>query len=301
MLLYGKPLAEKMEADLRQQVHSTFWDQERFVAILFFGNDASSQVYVKYKQLYGEKIGLPALVFGQGKGTSSDPELTALLQQTQRDKKLILALIHRLNCEERCVGIIIQLPLPPEFQPYKNELLSAITPAKDLDGLNGTLIGKNFLEMIDFLPATPKAVISLLDYYKLGNLRRKRVAVLWKSIIVGKPLALELLKRGAQVWSFDIYDDPAEIKAYCQSAEYIFSWTGQIDLIDETYLSPTKTQTIIDIGYGHKAGKAVGDVNFNAVQERALHISPVPWGVGPLTIASLFSNVFVLWEQRALL
>mgnify|MGYP001673674536 FL=1 len=70
MLLYGKPLAEKMEADLRQQVHSTFWDQERFVAILFFGNDASSQVYVKYKQLYGEKIGLPALVFGQGKGTS---------------------------------------------------------------------------------------------------------------------------------------------------------------------------------------------------------------------------------------
>jgi bifunctional protein folD len=121
---------------------------------------------------------LPALVFGQGKGTSSDPELTALLQQTQRDKKLILALIHRLNREERCVGIIIQLPLPPEFQPYKNELLSAITPAKDLDGLNGTLIGKNFLEMIDFLPATPKAVISLLDYYKLGNLRGKRVAVL---------------------------------------------------------------------------------------------------------------------------
>ena len=88
----------------------------------------------------------------------------------------------RLDCRHWCLGkgrgVIIQLPLPPEFQPYKNELLSAIAPAKDLDGLNGTLIGKNFLEMIDFLPATPKAVISLLDYYKLGNLRGKRVAVL---------------------------------------------------------------------------------------------------------------------------
>lgn len=196
------------------------------------------------------------------------------------------------------MGMILQLPLPSELQAFKNEFLSAIVPQKDLDGLGGTLVGKSFFEMIAFAPATPKAVMSLLDYYHLGEVRGKKVAIIGQSTIVGKPLALELLKRGAQLCCFDIHSDPEEIKKFCQSADYIFSGTGQMHLVNEQYLSGKKNQILIDIGYGHLEGKPAGDIDFEAVKDKVLHITPVPGGVGPLTIASLFDNVFVLWRQR---
>ncbi len=147
--------------------------------------------------------------------------------------------------------MIIQLPLPPKLQEYKNELLSAIAPHKDIDGLGGGLVGKSFFEMIDFIPATPKAVMSLLDYYDLGDVHGKKAAIIGQSTIVGKPLALELLKRGAQLYCFDIRNTPQEIKNFCQSADYIFSGTGHIHLVNEQYLSGKKNQILIDIGYGH--------------------------------------------------
>lgn len=299
MLLYGKPLEEKIEAELKEKVQSTFWKSKKFVAILFFWDNRSSAVYVKHKQNFGTRIGLSTLVFGQGQEEESIdfPHLTPFLQQIKWEKNQILSLISSLNADKDCVGIIIQLPLPPELQAHKNELLATIAPQKDIDGLGGTMVGKSFFEMLDFTPATPKAVMSLLDYYDLGNVRGKQVAIIGQSTIVGKPLALELLKRGAFVGTFDIRNTSEEIKAFSQTSDYIFSGTGQIHLIDETYLSKNKNQILIDIGYGHLDGKPVGDIDFESVKDKVQHITPVPWGVGPLTIASLFSNVFVLWEH----
>lgn len=109
------------------------------------------------------------------------------------------------------------------------------------------MLGKSFFELLDFTPATPKAVMTLLDYYDLGNVRGKQVAVIGQSTIVGKPLTLELLKRGALVGIFDIHNTPEEIKTFCQAADYIFSATGQIELIDESYLNDSKQQILIDI------------------------------------------------------
>ncbi len=300
MLLYGKPLAEKMEADLKVKVQSTFWDQKKYVAILFFWDNSSSAVYVKHKQNFGARIGLLTLVFGQEQEeeNSDFPHLNHFLQQTKREKNQILDLISKLNIDDDCVGIVIQLPLPPELHSHKNELLSAIIPHKDIDGLGGTMVGKSFFEMLSFTPATPKAVMHLLDYYHLGEVHGKKVAIIGQSTIVGKPLALELLKRGAQLCCFDIHSDPEEIKKFCQSADYIFSGTGHIHLVNEQYLSGKKNQILIDIGYGHLEGKPAGDIDFEAVKDEVLHLTPVPWGIGPLTIASLFSNIFVLWEQK---
>lgn len=300
MLLYGKPLAEKIEAELKEKVQSAFWKSKKFVAILFFWDNRSSAVYVKHKQNFGTRIGLSTLIFGQGQEEENSDfhHLNPFLQQKKREKNQILSLISTLNADESCVGIIVQLPLPPELQAHKNELLAAIAPQKDIDGLGGTTVGKSFFEMLDFTPATPKAVMSLLDYYDVGEVRGKQVAVIGQSTIVGKPLALELLKRGAFVGTFDIRNTPEEIKTFCQNSDYIFSGTGQIDLIDETYLNEKKNQILIDIGYGHKDGKPVGDINFESVKDKVLHITPVPGGIGPLTIASLFSNIFVLWEQK---
>lgn len=237
MLLYGKPLAEKIEAELKEKVRSTFWKSKKFVAILFFWDNSSSAVYVKHKQNFGARIGLLTLVFGQEQEeeNSDFPHLNPFLQQTKREKNQILDLISKLNIDDDCVGIVIQLPLPPELHSHKNELLSAIIPHKDIDGLGGTMLGKSFFEMLSFTPATPKAVMSLLDYYDLGEVRGKQVAVIGQSTIVGKPLALELLKRGAFVGTFDIRNTPEEIKAFCQTSDYIFSGTGQIHLVNAEF------------------------------------------------------------------
>jgi len=300
MLLYGKPIAEKIEAELKAKVQSTFWNTKKFGALLFFWDNHSSAVYVRHKQNFGSRIGLSTLVFGQGQENQSldFPDLNLLLQQTKREKNQIFSLIHDLNQDENCVGIIIQLPLPPELQAYKNDLLSAIAPHKDIDGLWWTMLGKSFFEMLDFTPATAKAVMTLLDYYDLGDVRGKQAAVIGQSTIVGKPLALELLKRGAFVGTFDIRNTPEDIRAFCQKSDYIFSGTGAVHLVNADFLSSKKEQILIDIGYGHKDGKPVGDIDFEVVKDQVLHITPVPWGIGPLTIASLFTNVFVLWEQK---
>ena len=154
-----------------------------------------------------------------------------------RDKESVLELIDELNKNPNCIWIMIQLPLPDNLKEYKTLLLQAITPEKDVDGLWGTLVGKSFFNFLNFIPATPKAVLTLLDYYDLWEVKNKKVAILWQSTIVWKPLALELLKRGAQIACFDINNTPWEIKTYCQSADYIFSATGHIHLIDESYLS----------------------------------------------------------------
>ena len=107
-----------------------------------------------------------------------------------------------------------------------------------------------------------------------------------------------MLKRGAFVGIFDIRNTSEEIKTFCQKSDYIFSGTGAVHLVNADFLSSKKEQILIDIGYGHKDGKPVGDIDFEVVKDQVLHITPVPWGIGPLTIASLFTNVFVLWEQK---
>lgn len=283
MFLYWKPVAEEIKLKLKEKVKKYFPEWDKFLAILFFWENYSSKVYVNSKQKYWESIGLRTELYWQ--------------DWQQRWRQEILELINKLNEDNNCVGMIIQLPLPEELKPYQQELLSAISWKKDVDGLWGTLVWKSFFEYLSFVPATPKAVMTLLDYYQLWEVKNKKVAVIGQSTIVWKPLALELIKRGAQIACFDIRNTPEEIKLYTQTADYIFSATWQIQMIDETYLWDKKNQILVDIWYGHKDGKAVWDVNMDRVIDKVLHITPVPWGVGPLTIASLFSNVFDLREQ----
>jgi len=284
MLLYWKPVAEKLIEEQKRKVRDYFPNNDKFLAILFFWDNSSSKVYVRRKKEYWENIGLETKVFWQ------DNEIS-------RTKEWVINKIYELNENENCVWIIVQLPLPKELQEDKNEILSAILPEKDVDGLGWVLVWKSFFDMLSFTPATPKAVMTLLDYYKLGDLKNKKVAIIWQSTIVGKPLALECLKRGAQLACFDINNTQWEIKSFTKTADYIFSWTWQIHLIDETFIWEQKNQIVVDIWYGHKDWKAVGDVNIDRIIDKVLHITPVPWGVGPLTIASLFSNIFDLREE----
>ena len=284
MLLYGKPVADKMMEEQKNKVQKYFPMKNKFLAILFFWENSSSRVYVKRKQQYWENIWLETKIFWQD-------------EWSVWNRENVIWLIKELNKNEDCIWIIVQLPLPKELNESKNDILSAIIPSKDVDGLWWTLVWMSFFNMLSFTPATPKAVMSLLDYYNLGNLKCKKVAIIWQSIIVWKPLALECLKRGAEIACFDINNTQWEIIAYTKNADYIFSATWQIHLIDENFVWEKKNQIVVDVWYGHKDWKAVGDVNIEKIEDKVLHITPVPWGVGPLTIASLFSNVFDLREQ----
>ncbi len=305
MLLYGKELAQQWQTELQSQRLEYFGEQEIYLAIIFLGENPASKIYVQKKQLYGQAIQLPVLVFGQGivfQGTEKDNLQTQRWQEkSYLDKDAVLELIDFLNQDPHCVGIILQLPLPQNLQSAQTELLSAISPEKDLDGMNGVLLGKSFLGEIDFTPATPKAVLKLLDHYELGDLKGKNVVILGKGIVVGKPLALEVLKRGGFLKHFDIHTDTETIKQHCQQADYIFSATGSNHLIDASYLNEQKNQILIDIGYGYLNGKPVGDVQREQVQDKVLHLSPVPGGIGPLTVAALFENIFDLYRQKHLL
>lgn len=308
MILLWKDLSLSFKQELITKRTKFFADRKVYVAIIYLGDDTSSATYVRHKKAYGESIGLPVIVFGQNHQAEYDrnqagkfDDVGIYINQNYDSIWKIMELIRYLNQDADCVGIMIQLPLPDIYKQYKVELLSAITPTKDIDGLGGVLTGLSSIDLIDFIPATPKAVLYLLEHYSLDNFIGKTVAILWQSNIVGKPLAFECIKRGAAVYACNV-DTPVEaIKSITKSSDYIISCTGKIHLVDETFLRDDKTQIVIDVGYGHIDGKPVGDVHIETIKDKVAAYTPVPGWVWPLTVACLFDNVFVLQVYKDVL
>ncbi|MFA7717974.1 MAG: bifunctional 5,10-methylenetetrahydrofolate dehydrogenase/5,10-methenyltetrahydrofolate cyclohydrolase [Candidatus Absconditabacterales bacterium] len=308
MILSGKELSIALQQELKVNVQKTFAGKKAYVAIIFLGNDYSSATYVKHKKIYGETIGLPVIVFGQNHIADYDrnqantfDDVGIYVNQQYDSIGKIMELIKYLNYDKECVGIIVQLPLPEQFQPYKEQILAAITPEKDVDGLGGVIMGLSEIGLIDFIPATPRAVFALLNYFHLDDFQGKMVAILGQSNIVGKPLALECIKRGATVYSCNVQTPIEEIKTMTKQSAYIISCTGKVHLVDESFVRDDKTQIIVDVGYGHIEGKPVGDVNREKVAEKVSAYTPVPGGVGPLTVACIFANVITLQGYKDVL
>jgi methylenetetrahydrofolate dehydrogenase (NADP+) / methenyltetrahydrofolate cyclohydrolase len=308
MLLSWKELSIHLKQELSEKAAKLFAGKKAYVAIIFLWDDYSSAAYVKHKKAYGEAIGLPVIVFGQNHQAEYDrnqagkfDDVGIYINQKYDSVWKVMELIRYLNHDDECVGIIIQLPLPEQFEPYKEQLLAAITPQKDLDWLWGVILWLSEIGLVDFIPATPKAVLYLLEQYKLDNFKGKTIAILWQSNIVGKPLAIECIKRGATVYTCNSSTPPEQIKMIAKMADYIISSTWKVHLIDDSFVREDKTQIIVDVGYGHINGKPVGDVNIETIQDKVASYTPVPGGVGPLTVACIFANVFVLqWYEDVL-
>ena len=301
MILSWKELSVAFKQELIQKRAQFFGERKTYVAIIFLGDDYSSATYVKHKKAYGESIGLPVIVFGQNQLAEYDrnqagkfDDVGIYINQNYDSVWKVMELIRYLNHDDECVGILIQLPLPQQFEEYKQQLLAAITPQKDLDGLGGVILWLSEIGLVDFVPATPKAVLYLLEHYKLDDFKGKTIAILWQSNIVGKPLALECIKREATVYTCNVNTPPEQIKTIAKMADYIISSTGKVHVIDDSYVRDNNTQIVVDVGYGHLDWKPVGDVNIEMIKDKVASYSPVPWGVGPLTVACIFDNVFVL-------
>lgn len=293
IVLAGKPLVDDIVDDIIQQRTQLWGDEDRYLAIIFVWDDSSSAAYVHLKEKMGARVWIPVEIFGQDEQTA----FADLADQKTKDfysLDTILETIAICNDDDRCVGILVQLPLPETLRTHADTIMQTIRPSKDVDALAGTLYGMDALGAIDFLGATPQAAMTLLDHYGLKDMEWKVVSVIWQSNLTGKPLATHCMKLGATVYSFNKMSDPMKMRALCQQSDYIFSCTGDVHLVDQEFVDPARWQILIDIGYGYKDGKPVWDVDIESIRDIVYAYTPVPGGIWPLTVVSIFSNIIKL-------
>ena len=276
-LLDGKHLANIRANVLQKQVLNLkkAGIQPQF-CVINIGNDPSSKIYLKTKKRRADQIGIKQKLF----------QLPSNVTQ-----KNLLELIDRLNNEKDVNGIMIQLPVPKQI--ILNEALAAIDPNKDVDCLTPANVGRlwqgdHFVE-----PATAHGILALLDHYHI-SLKGKNAVIIGRSSIVGKPLAALMLERDATVSILHL--KTKNLAEYTKRADILVSATGHPKLVMANMIK--KNAVIIDVGISRFNGKTVGDVDFEQVAPIASFITPVPGGIGPLTVESLMEQVVQLTRRN---
>ena len=300
LLLKWKEKSDLLKEQYKKLRKQYFWNEKKFVAVLFFWKSNPSQIYVNLKKKYAQEIWFDFLIFGRWETwfEREYPDLIDFQKKEYSNKDEVIRLVEILNNDERCVWIICQLPLTEELKPYQKEICNTITPIKDMDWLWDKLQERAFRWKIDFLPATAQAVISLWNAYNLWNFEWKVISVIWQSDIVWRPISRYLQLKWANVYTFDINNTPEEIIKQTKESDVIISCTWALHLIDDKFVSENKNQIIIDVWYGFLDWKSTGDVDFEKIKNKVYAISPVPWWVWPMTVASLFGNIFTIWGQK---
>ena len=300
LLLKWKEKSELLKKEYKELRTQYFWNEKKYVAVLFFGESNPSQVYVKLKKKYSEEIWFDFLVFWQWKVwfEKEYPDLVEYQKREYQTKNEVIKLVNKLNEDKRCIWIICQLPLTEELKPYQKEICNTITPLKDMDWLGDKLQNWAFEWKIEFLPATPQAVISLWNAYDLWDFEWKIISVIWQSDIVWRPISRYLELKWADVHTFDIRNTSEEIMNQTKKSDVIISCTWALHLINDKFINKKKNQILIDVWYWFLNWKSTGDIDFEKVENKVYAISPVPWWVWPMTVASLFGNIFTVWWQK---
>lgn len=269
-ILEGKTLKEKIRAELASLVSS--YPVQPLLVIVQIGERPDSTLYIKQKRLFGESVGVVVKV-EQYPDTITENEL--------------LYSVDRLNKDSHVTGIIVQLPLPHTINSDK--IIDRIQPEKDVDGLGLSMRGRLYAgDKTAFTPATAQAVIALLEEHHI-TLASKHILVVGRSYLVGRPVALLALEKNATVTI--THSHTRDITTLSKQADIIIVSAGKPRLVDESWINKEKKQIIVDVGI-HKTEQGVcGDVDADAVAPYVQALSPVPGGVGPLTVAYLFKNV----------
>lgn len=272
-LLDGKKLADNILTDLKKQVSKMA--EKPVLAIVSAGEDSSSKIYVRNKMAASQKVGIAV-------------EEYSFLKNVKESE--MLNCIYKLNRETRVTAIIVQLPLPKQINRYN--IFQEILPEKDADCLNPLNFGSFFQKgesNFPIGPATPVGIIRLLEEYKIV-LEKKHAVLIGYSDIVGKPLSEMLLIRGVTVTI--CHDKTHNLKEFSRLADILVSATGVKHLITADMVK--KGAVVVDAGILREGKKIFGDVNFEKVERRASYLTPVPGGIGPMTVAILLENVIRL-------
>lgn len=282
-LLDGKALAQKIQLELKEKVANLEPQIGRppGLAVLMVGDDPASAVYVRNKERACQKVGIASM----GQHFSADA--------TQAELE---AEIKKLNQDERVDGILVQLPLPENLDSIS--LLHCIDPDKDADGLHQVNLGKLVRSEFGLRSCTPAGVMKLLAEYNIP-LAGKKAVVVGRSILVGKPVALMLLEQNATVTM--AHSRTQDLGAVCRDADILVAAVGKPEMITREMVK--EGAVVIDVGINRVAGKEgksklVGDVAFEDVAEIASYITPVPGGIGPMTVAMLLSNTVQSYERK---
>ncbi len=278
-ILDGKALAQSLRQRIQAQV--AVWRAEGRrapgLAVILVGNDPASEVYVRNKRAACEAAGLE----------SRHHHLPTTTSQVD-----LLALIETLNADPTVDGILVQLPLPPHMD--SEAVIERIDPAKDVDGFHPYNMGRLALRLPLLRPCTPRGIMALLTATGV-DLRGCRAVVVGASNIVGRPVALELLLAGATVTVCHRFT--LDLQARVGDAEVLVAAVGKPHLIPGTWVRPGSI--VIDVGINRLPdGRLVGDVEPEAARERAAWITPVPGGVGPMTVAMLLQNTLDAYADR---
>lgn len=278
-LIDGKSLANKVQTSVTSEVEKLKLEKNIVpgLAVILIGDDPASHAYVKMKAKACEKVGFYSI-------THNMPDT---ISQNE-----IIATIEMMNSNPRIDGILVQLPLPKHVDTDK--ILEVIDPKKDVDGFNAYNVGRLVTNLDCFVPCTPLGVMKMFEEYNI-DLKGKDVCVVGASNIVGKPMAALLLNAEATVTVTHIHTK--NLKAHTSKADIIVVGVGVPDLITEDMVKVDSI--VIDIGINRmENGSLVGDVDFANVSKKCSYITPVPGGVGPMTIAMLLSNTLKAAKRR---
>jgi methylenetetrahydrofolate dehydrogenase (NADP+)/methenyltetrahydrofolate cyclohydrolase len=287
-ILDGKKLAETVRAEARTQVESFVREHGRApgLEVVLVGEDPASQVYTRNKEKASNEIGM------RGK-------LHTLPADTSEEE--LLALIHRLNTDENVDGILVQLPLPKHIREQK--VLDSVDPAKDVDGFHPVNAGLLASGRPGLVPCTPMGCMRLLDL-ATPDLAGANAVVVGRSNIVGKPVAQLLLARNCTVTI--AHSKTRDLRAVCSQADVLVAAVGKAEMLRGDFVK--EGAIVIDVGInridaglngeGKPKTRLVGDVAFDEAKEKASAITPVPGGVGPMTIAYLLQNTIVAARAR---
>lgn len=280
MILDGKALAGRLRLEMAREVQADVKAGARppGLAVIMVGDNPASQIYVRNKQKACAEVGIVSL-----------PHFLPAAIPTEE----LLTLIASLNRRDDVDGILLQLPLPSGLDA--RVCVDAIDPAKDADGFHPLNVGRLMLGMPCFAPCTPAGVMEMLRHYGLF-VAGKRAVVAGRSDIVGKPLALLLSRKGADATVTLCHSGTPSLKDVCREADFLFLAMGRPGTITADMVK--EGSVVVDIGITRTPDGLRGDADFAAVAPKTLAITPVPGGVGPMTIAMLLRNTLKAWKQR---
>lgn len=269
-IVSGKDLAAELREEIKQKVAEMKQKQGKTpgLAVILVGEDPASQIYVRNKEKACEEVGMYS-------------EVKRLPEQTTQEE--LLDLVRKYNEDDNIHGILVQLPLPKHID--EDEVLKAISPKKDVDGFHVENAGSLFTGLPGFVACTPKGCIKLIK--KTGiDIAGKNAVVVGRSNIVGKPVAMLLLNENATVTI--CHSKTQNLPEICRNADILVAAIGRPEMITGDYIKPGAV--VIDVGTSRVDGKLKGDVKFDEAKEIAGFITPVPGGVGPMTITMLIEN-----------
>lgn len=276
-ILDGKKVAAKLAQKVKEKVKNLN-DQKIFptLCVIEVGNDPASEIYLRVKKNLAKKVGINEKTINFPKDVRQDQ---------------LLATIKKLNNDPAINAIMVQLPLPTHLDQAK--IIEAIDPKKDADGFHPYNQGRLWQGNNQIVPATVRSIMTLLDEYDI-ELEAKLALIIGRSIIVGKPLASLLLNKNATVTI--AHSKTNNLADLIRQADIIISDVGQAHLIQESMVKPGAV--LVDVGMNREEGKLLGDIDYDACFSKASAITPVPGGVGPVTVASLMYQVVVLTENQ---